>query len=279
MVDRRALRELPWMVGGCAAAALVTVVFGWLIADLVRAGWARLSWSFLVDEPRDLGRAGGIAPILASTAVLVTIGLAGAVPVGVAGGAYLAGAGRPARGGRFLRSTLDVMAAMPSIVIGLFGAVFFAEVLGFGFSLLAGGLTLGLMVLPVVIRTTEVALSSLPAELVRDASALSLSRWTTLRHVLLPAAAPAIGAGIVIALGRALAETAALVFTSGYVDRWPTSVFDSGRALSVHVLDLAMNVPGGDASAHASALVLLLAVVTIELLAAAATHGRRRLRA
>lgn len=278
MRDLRALRDGLWRLAAGAAAAVVVLLYGWLVADLVRLGAARLSWSFLVTAPRDAGRAGGIAPILVSTGALLVIALAVAVPIGVAGGAHLAGRRPRSPGAAVLGVGLDVLAAVPSVVIGLFGAVVFADLLGLGFSLLAGGLTLAVMVLPLIIRTTETAIAALPRDLTRDAAALALSRATMLRRIVLPAAAPAISAGVVLALGRALAETAALIFTSGYVDRWPTSVFDSGRALSVHVLDLAMNVPGGDSSAHASALVLLLAVAAIDLAALLTVRvlGRRR---
>lgn len=266
---RRWARDLPWTVGAVAASAIAVGLYGWLVVSLLRAGTGRLSWRLAVEVPTDAGRAGGLAPVIASTAVLVTIALAVAVPAGVAGGAYLAIGARRAGRRDALRGVLDLLAAMPSVVFGLLGATLFADILGLGYSLLSGGLTLGVMILPLVVRATDVALTSLPGELTRDAAALALSRWTTLRRVLLPAAAPALGAGVMLALGRALAETAALIFTSGYVDRWPSSVFDSGRALSVHILDLAMNVPGGDPSANAAAVVLLVAVVVIDLLALA----------
>jgi phosphate transport system permease protein len=123
------------------------------------------------------------------------------------------------------------------------------------------------MILPVFIRTTEEGLRSVPNNYRLAAAALGLSRSAALIHLLLPAATPALIAGLMLGIGRAGAETAALVFTSGYVDRMPESLFDSGRALSVHIYDLSMNVAGGDASADASALVLICLLLIINSIA------------
>ena len=152
---------------------------------------------------------------------------------------------------------------MPSIIFGLFGNACFSLFLGLGFSILSGGLTLACMVLPLLIRSIEGALRAVPDDYRSAAAALGISHAATLRRILLPVATPGIVVGLVLAVGRALAETAALLFTSGYVDRMPASVFDSGRALSVHVYDLAINVPGGERHAYATALVLALLLLAI----------------
>jgi phosphate transport system permease protein len=164
---------------------------------------------------------------------------------------------------RLVRRSLDVLAGIPSIVFGLFGNAFFSKVLGMGFSILSGGLTLACMVLPILIRAAEEGLRSTPREYRLGAAALGISRTSTLLHLLLPAAVPGLMVGFVLGLGRAIAETAALIFTSGYVDRMPASLFDSGRALTVHIYDLSMNVPGGDRSAYGAALVLVVLLLLI----------------
>lgn len=165
--------------------------------------------------------------------------------------------------GTFVRRSLDILAGVPSIVFGLFGNVFFCKFLGLGFSILSGGLTLACMVLPILIRSTEEGFRAVPNEYRLGAAALGFSRTTTLFKILLPAAVPGLVVGLVLGIGRAIAETAALIFTSGYVDRMPQSILDSGRALSIHIFDLSMNVSGGDQSAYASALVLLLLLLLI----------------
>ncbi|MEJ2682327.1 MAG: ABC transporter permease subunit [Gammaproteobacteria bacterium] len=123
------------------------------------------------------------------------------------------------------------------------------------------------MILPILIRTCERGLSSTNDDWRKGALALGMRRSAAIWHILLPAAAPAVAAGLMLGIGRATAETAALIFTSGYVDRTPSSLFDSGRALAVHIYDLSMNVTGGDQLAYASALTLIIIIVMINLLA------------
>jgi len=257
-----------------SAALLVTGVFLWVLSDLVIGGLGELSWSFLTQSPTDAGRAGGIGPMLIATGLILAVCLMVSVPIGLATAALLSEF--TARGGwfgRLVRASLDVLAGVPSIVFGLFGSVFFGEVLGLGFSILSGGLTLACMVLPIFIRSAEVGFRAVPMDQRRAAAALAMSQTTTLQRVVLPGAMPGIVVGLVLGVGRALAETAALLFTSGYVDRTPQSLLDSGRALSVHIFDLAMNIPGGNPRAYASALVLISLLLVINL--AAAWVGRR----
>ena len=248
-------------------AAGVTALFAAIVGDLLRHGGTSIAWGFLVDAPRDAGRAGGIAPIVVSTLGILAVCLMASLPLATATAILLAEFSRTLGGlGRIVRASLDVLAAVPSIVFGLFGNAFFSLYLGLDFSILSGGLTLACMVLPLLIRSIDQALRAVPDDFRTAAAALGLSHTATLLHVLLPAATPGIVVGVVLAIGRALAETAVLLFTSGYVDRMPASVFDSGRALSVHIYDLAINVPGGEAHAHATALVLVALLLAINLL-------------
>ncbi len=254
---------LVWSV-----ALLVTAVFLWLLADIVWHGAGRLSWSFLTTAPRNAGRTGGIAPILVATGLILGICIAVSLPIGL-GTAVLLAEFTPIEGifGRLVRRSLDVLAGVPSIVFGLFGNAFFSKTLGLGFSILSGGLTLACMVLPILIRATEEGFRAVPGEYRMGAAALGLSRTSTLLYLLLPAAVPGLVVGLVLGIARAIAETAALIFTSGYVDRMPESVWDSGRSLSIHIYDLSMNVSGGDASAYATALVLVVLLLVINGLA------------
>jgi len=247
-----------------SAAILITGLFVWIVGDVVRRGLPHLSWAFLTDPVRDAGRAGGIAPIITSTVLILAVCLAVSLPIGLGTAVLLAEYSRDDhRFGRIVRRSLDVLAAVPSIVFGLFGNAFFCITLGLGFSILSGGLTLACMVLPILIRTSEEGLRSVPDDHRRAGAALGLSRAALLWRVLLPAATPAVLAGLVLGLGRALAETAALLFTSGYVDRMPRSLSDSGRSLSIHIYDLAMNVPGGSERAAATAVVLIALLLVI----------------
>jgi phosphate transport system permease protein len=229
-----------------------------IIWQVVHLGGQHLSWAFLTADAENAGRDGGIAPMLWATTGILFVTVVVAVPLGLGVAVWLSEYVDSSR--RWARATslvLDALAGVPSIVFGLFGSAFFCDFLGLGFSLLAGGLTLACMVLPLVVRSAQTSLAALPDGWRLGAAAVGMSRVHLVRSVLLPAAAPGVAVGVMLGAGRALAETAALVFTSGYVDRRPTSLLESGRALSVHIYDLTMNVAGGDQAAYASAFVLM----------------------
>jgi len=253
-----------WLVAAGIAAAFV-----WLLADVVLHGITQLSWEFFTAQPRDAGRSGGIGPILISTLLVLAVCLSVSVPVGLGTAAYLAEftSSSERRFGRMVRGSLDVLAGVPSIVFGLFGNAFFCVALGMGFSILSGGLTLACMVLPIFIRVAEEGFRSVPDEYRLAAASLGMRRTRTLVHIVFPVALPGVLAGLVLGIGRALAETAALIFTSGYVDRVPQSLFDSGRTMSVHIYDLSMHVPGGESAAYGTALVLVLLLFLINVTA------------
>lgn len=255
-------RHAAWL--SWAITALVLGAFLLLLGEIVLRGAPQLSVGYLLDAPRDAGRAGGVGPILVGTLWILLVAMGTAVPLGLASAIWLSEFARdkPRRQG-LVRLSLDTLAGVPSIVFGLFGNAFFALVLGLGFSILSGGLTLACMALPILIRTAEEGLRAVSPDLRQQALALGLSHSTFVVRLLLPAALPALSAGTLLGIGRALAETAALIFTSGYVDRMPGSLLDSARALSVHIYDLSMNVPGGEPRAYAAALVLVLLIVGI----------------
>lgn len=259
-------RLFTWLMFGCAALVVSSLL--WVLGDVLVEGLAHFSWSFLFSEPADAGRAGGIGPILVSTLWILLIALAVSLPLGLGVAIWLSEfAPKNSRFAVHTGITLDILAGVPSIVYGLFGNAFFSLYLGLGFSLLSGGLTLACMILPVFVRTCESGLRAVSDDWRRGALALGMTRSTAIWHILLPAARPAIVAGLMLGIGRATAETAALLFTSGYVDRMPESLLDSGRALTVHIYDLSMNVTGGDGAAYASALVLVILIITLNTLA------------
>lgn len=261
MADR-----VAWLAGWVLLALVMVPV-----ALMVTAFWQQsadvLSVGFLLEDPGRAGRSGGIAALLISTGWILALCLLVAVPVGLGCALYLSES-LPAdsRRAQWLGGVLDMLAAVPSIVYGLFGYQFFAITLGLGFSILSGALALSLMVLPLMIRSAEQAMRAVPMGYRQARDALALSRWGWVRRILLPCAAPGIAVGIILSAGRALAETAVLLFTAGYVLRRPDSLFDSGRTLSVHIYDLAMNVPGGMPRAAATAVVLVALLVVLNLL-------------
>lgn len=257
-----------WMI-----VASVTGLFLWLLGDIFWNGVGQLSWSFLTEPPRSAGRAGGIGSILVSTILILFVCMVTVLPLGLGTAVFLSEfTSMENLFGRMVRRSLDLLAGVPSIVFGLFGNIFFCIYLKMGFSILSGGLTLACMVLPILIRSTEEGLRSVPNEYRLGATALGMSRTTMLICILMPAAMPGLVVGLILGIGRAIAETAALIFTSGYVDRMPDSLMDSGRSLSIHIFDLSMNVAGGDPNAYASALILIVMLIVINALASTITH-------
>lgn len=252
---------------GAALSIIVVALMVWMVAELWLAGHSQLTPQLL--GPTDVGNAGdtGLQSVLVSTALIVGVCLLVAIPLGLSCAIYLSeNLSYDSRWTRSLAYSLDVLSAVPSIVFGLFGYQFFAITLGLGFSILAGGLTLACMVLPLMVRISEQALRGVAPELHMAGAALGLSRAGMLHKILLPGAASGISAAIILSLGRALAETAALLFTAGYVLRMPSSLTDSGRALSVHIYDLAMHHHGGLTQASASALVLIAILIALNAL-------------
>jgi len=246
------------------AMLLVCAVAAWLIGDVVVRGLGGLSLSFVTESPSNAGRAGGIAPMVLSTALVMGVCVAVVAPIGLLAAVWLSEIAR--RGGRLsgaVRLSLDVLAGVPSVVFGLFGFAFFCVALRMGASVLAGGLTLACMVLPLFVRLSEQSLRATPASVRAAAESLALSRVASFRRATLPVAFPGLVTALLLAMVRALSETAALLFTAGYVAKTPSSLLDPGRVLSVHIYDLAMNVPGGDSNAYASALLLIVALLLV----------------
>jgi len=254
-------------------AGCVVIVMLLPVIDIIIHGLPVLSWEFLTENPSSAGREGGIASILVSTSLIVGVSLFAAVPVAFGTALVLSEYVSPTSTlASLIRGSLDVLAGVPSVVFGLFGLALLCRELGLGYSILAGGLTLSCMILPLLTRSMYSAFESIGNQYRITGFALGLSRVSVLIHVSLPLALPAITAGIVLGLTRALAETAVLLFTSGYADRMPTSLLSSGRSISLHIYELMTNVPGGDQTAYGSALVLILLLGLISVVMHAASR-------
>ncbi|MCL2717798.1 MAG: phosphate ABC transporter permease PstA [Lachnospiraceae bacterium] len=205
-------------------------------------------------------------PALVTTLIMVGMTLLVAVPFGVFTAIYLVEyAKRGSRLVRVIRMTTETLAGIPSIVYGLFGYIFFCDWLGWGKSLLAGCFTLAIMILPLIIRTTEESLKSIPDAYREGSFGLGAGRLRTVFRVILPSAAPGIFAGIILSVGRIVGETAALIFTIGGVIRLPESLMSQGRTLALHVYQLASQglYPN---EAYATAVILLAVVFGINAL-------------
>jgi len=207
-----------------------------------------------------------LLPSFFNTVYMVLLSLLVAIPFGVGAAIYLAE--YAARGNRFvkvIRVTAETLSGIPSIVYGLFGAMFFVEYLKWGYSLLAGSLTLSIMILPLIMRTTEEALKSVP-DLFREGSfGLGAGKLRTVFKIVLPSCAPGILAGVILAIGRIVGETAALMFTAGTYDEIVLNPMKTGGTLAIHMYTLSTTglYPK---EAHATAVVLLVAVIGINAL-------------
>jgi phosphate transport system permease protein len=213
-----------------------------------------------------MGREGGIFPMIVGTLWVAGLAVMIAAPVGVITAIYLTEYTREGRLTHLIRFGADCLAGIPSIIFGLFGFVFFVIALGMGLSVIAGALTLALMVLPTIIRTSEEAIRSVPRSY-RDVSyGLGATRWDMVTKVVLRSALPGIGTGIVLSIGRCFSETAAVMLTAGSALRMPTSAFESTRTLALHFFVLAregISMP----KAYATASVLIVAILAINLCA------------
>ncbi|MGO5052691.1 phosphate ABC transporter permease PstA [Lachnospiraceae bacterium LCP25S3_G4] len=210
-----------------------------------------------------------LMPALLNTLVMTGLSLLIAVPFGLFAAIFLVEyAGKGNKFIEIIRLTTETLSGIPSIVYGLFGLLFFVTTLGWGYSLLAGAFTLAIMILPLIMRTTEEALKAVP-DMYREGSfGLGAGKLRTVFRIVLPSAVPGILAGVILAVGRIVGETAALIYTAGTVAEIPSSVMGSGRTLAVHMYSLAseglyMN------QAYATAVVLLIMVVGINWLSGA----------
>ena len=248
------------------AIALATIaVLLWIIGEIAYYGAREaLSWSYWSTLPSNAGREGGISSLLVSTVWVLGLAMLLAVPMGALCAVWLADADDNLAS-RWVRRALSVMSSLPSLVVGLFGLAFFHEILGVRVSILLGGLTAGVMVLPIFTRGVEEGLRQVPNELKAGAAALGVGKVATLWKITLPAAAPAIGASLALAMGRVLGESAALLLTAGPSLRMPDSVDEQGRVLAYHIYMMASEIPGGGPRAYSAAFALVLLVIVVNI--------------
>lgn len=205
-------------------------------------------------------------PAIINTVIMTALSLVIAVPFGIFSAIFLVEYAK--RGNKFvkvIRLTTETLSGIPSIVYGLFGFLFFVTYLKWGNSLLAGAFTLAIMILPLIMRTTEEALKSVPDSYREGSFGLGAGKLRTVFRIVLPTAVPGILAGVILAVGRIVGETAALIYTSGTVAQVPSSLFGSGRTLAVHMYNLSSEGLHMDES-YATAVILLILVVLINTL-------------
>ena len=255
-----------------AISFMVVAVLFVILAFIVVRGISVINWEFLTSMPKDGMTGGGILPAIIGTFCLIIGSMLFAFPVGVLSAIYINEYLKESRFKGFLRSMTNNLAGVPSIVFGLFGMALFVNKLHFGDSILAGSLTLGLLALPVIIRTTEEALKSVDDSLRIGSYALGATKLQTIWKVVLPIAFPNIITGLILSMGRVSGETAPILFTVAVfsMPKLPTSIFDATMALPYHLYVLATSGTNMEATrpmAYGTAFVLIVIVLLFNLLA------------
>ncbi len=246
-------------------AAIITVaVLLFLVAYIVVMGVPNLRPSLFALEYNSENAS--LLPALINTVIMTFLSLLAAVPVGIFSAIYLVEYAK--RGNKLVgvvRITAETLSGIPSIVYGLFGFLFFGISFGWGYSMIGGALTMAIMILPLVMRTTEEALMSVPDSFREGSFGLGAGKLRTVFRIILPSAMPGILSGIILGVGRIVGETAALMFTSGTVAQVAVNPMQSGRTLAVHMYNL-LNEGLGREAAYATAVVLLVLVIGINAL-------------
>jgi len=253
-------------------AATVVLILLTLLIFLIYKGIGVISWEFLTAMPKAGMTAGGILPAIVGTLILTLLGISIAMPVGLGAAIYLAEFAKNDWKYKFILLMTNNLAGIPSIVFGLFGMALFVQGLGMGDSILAGACTLALVVLPVIIRTSEEALKAVPKELKLASIGLGATRMQTLFNVLLPVAAPRVLTGLILSMGRISGETAPILFTVAayFLPRLPNSIFDQVMALPYHLYVISTSGTNIDESrpmAYGTALVLMALVCILNIIA------------
>lgn len=250
------LRALVWLAAGITMALLFLLIGYILVKGIPNLKGSLFSLTYTSDNV-------SLLPSLINTVLMTILSLAVAAPLGIFAAIYLVEYAR--RGNRLVelvRITAETLSGIPSIVYGLFGSIFFVSVCKLGLSMLSGALTMAIMILPLVMRTTEEALKAVPDSFREGSFGLGAGRLRTIFRIVLPSAVPGILSGVILAIGRVVGETAALIFTAGTVAKLPKNILSSTRTLSVHLYTLA-NEGLHMEEAYATAVVLLLIVIVI----------------
>jgi phosphate transport system permease protein len=251
-----------------AAAGLTVGFLFWIIWYILSNGLQYVNWDFITDEYTVTGDEKGIFPMIVSTIYMVIASIAVAAPMGIMTAIYLT---EYAKVGsklvKVIRFCTESLAGIPSIIFGLFGMTFFVAVLGLGFSILSGALTLSILILPVIIRTTEEALMAVPQTYREGSYGLGASKIYTIWRLILPSAIPGILTSVILSIGRVIGESAPVFLTAGMVARVPGSLFDSGRTLTVHLYKLTTELFTIDEwnQAYGTATVLIVVVLIINM--------------
>lgn len=254
------------------AALTVAGFVLFILYYIVSNGYSAISIEFLTEMPRKMMTEGGIYPAIVGTVYLIIGSMLVALPMGILAAIYLTEYAGENRTTWAIEMAINNLAGTPSVVFGLFGLAMFVKYLGFGPSLLSASLTLALLIIPVIIRSSEEALLAVPPEYRESSLALGISKWQTIRHVVLPASIPGIVTGSILSIGRVAGETAPILLTGAayFLPRLPDSVYSQFMALPYHLFVLATagtNIAQTRPLQYGTALVLLMIVLAVNFVA------------
>jgi phosphate transport system permease protein len=252
---------------------LIIIILGWFLYKILGPGLRHLTPDFIFGKPSEVRAGGGVGPMLFNSFYILFLSMAVSLPIGFGAGIYLAMYAKKNRFTNMIRISVEALSSVPSIVFGLFGALVFVNWMNFKFSIIAGALTLALLNLPVLVRNTEEALRAVPDSYWEASLALGSTRWQAIRKVMLPAALPMLITGITLVSGRALGESAILIYTAGVSVARNFPEFNPmamGETLSVHLwyVQASSLVPDAKEIAQGSAALLVLVVLAFNLLIA-----------
>ena len=257
-----------------AAAYITTLVLLAIIAYVVINGLPHISLDFIFGWPQGVNAEGGIWPTIVSTIYVTALAMLICTPVAVLAAVYLAEYAKQGKIVDIIRYAADALASVPSIVMGLFGYALFVEAVGLGLSMVSAALALALLMLPIVMRTTEEAIRAVPRYIRWGAYGLGATKWQVVSKIVLPSAFGRIATGIVLAIGRAIGETAVVLYTMGQAINLPISPLDSGRPMTVHLYLLANDGINMNA-AYGTALLLMAIILAFNLFARYLSRKRR----
>lgn len=257
-----------WAIG-----VAIIVILAWFLFQILVPGLPHLSWGFITGKPKELTAGGGVGPHLFNSFYILFLSMLFSTPIGIGAGVYLTIYAKKNKFTDLVRISVEALSSVPSIVFGLFGALIFVNWMGWKFSILGGAATLALLNLPILVRVTEESLASVPASYWSATLALGSTKWQGIRRVLLPAAMPGLITGITLVAGRALGETAILIYTAGtsvsrfFPDFNPMAM---GETLAVHMWYVGGSSLAPDAKeiAQGSAALLVIVVLIFNLLIA-----------
>jgi len=259
---------------GVMAAAMAGVIIAllFIIVYIFKSQAGFLNFSFITDIEH------GILPMIVTTLYVVLVSILVALPVGIATAIFLNEYSGNSSLIRILRLAIETLAGIPSIIYGLFGLLMFCRLLGFGQSIIAGAFTLSIMILPVIIRTTEESLKTIPVSFREGSLALGATKLQTIFHVVLPSALPGIVTSVILAIGRVIGESAPVLLTVGLTKNMPRTIFESGRTLTIHLYYLTNEAvrPEDFGIAFATASVLVILVVVINSVTKILTDNFRK---